>query len=98
MKKKIPQFIAPCLWSYDISQLDLKEDEEIIITQVLNYGIWRDLKWLYSVYGEQDVRKVVSNPRRGLWFPKVLNFWETVLEIKIPSEKKKKALFNLSPF
>lgn len=98
MKKKIPEFIAPCLWSYDINQLDLKEDEELIITQVLNYGVWKDVRWLCSVYTEDDIRKVISNPRRGLWFPKVLNFWETVLEIKIPSGKREKALFNLSPF
>ena len=98
MKNKIPEFVAPCLWSYDIKQIDLQEDKKLIITRVLNYGVWKDVKWLYSVYSEDDIKKVVSNPRRGLWFPKVLNFWETVLEIKIPRDKREKAIFKLCPF
>ena len=98
MKNKIPEFVAPCLWSYDIRQMDLQEDKKLIITQVLNYGVWKDVKWLYSVYNEEDIKGVVSNPRRGFWFPKVLNFWETVLEIKIPRDKREKAIFKLCPF
>jgi len=38
---------------------------------------------------------VVLNPRRGRWFEKVLNFWEIILKIKIPQEKKAKAIFKL---
>ena len=98
MKKKIPKFVAPCLWSYNINHMDLQEDKQLIIMQVLNYGTWRNIKWLYSVYTEDDIKKVVTNPGRGLWFPKVLNFWETVLEIKIPKNKREKALFKLTPF
>lgn len=97
MKNKIPKFITPCLWSYDINQMDLKDDKRLIITQVLNYGVWKDVKWLYSVYSEEDIKKVVSNPRRGLWFPKVLNLWETLLKIKIPKDKRDKAVFKLCP-
>jgi len=40
---------------------------------------------------------VVLNPRRGRWFEKVLNFWEIILKIKIPEEKKAKAIFKLGP-
>ena len=98
MKNKIPEFVAPCLWSYDIKQIDLQKDKKLIITQVLNYGNAKRIKWLYSVYTEEDIKEVVSNPRRGLWFPKVLNFWETVLEIKIPKDKREKAIFKLCPF
>ena len=98
MKNKIPKFIAPCLWSYNINRMDLEEDKELIITQVLNYGDAKRIKWLYSVYSENDIKKVVSNPRRGLWFPKVLNFWETVLKIKVPKDKREKAIFKLCPF
>ena len=83
MKNKVPEFIAPCLWSYDIKQIDLQEDKKLIITQVLNYGVWKDVKWLYSVYSEDDIKEVVSNPRRGLWFPK---------------DKREKAIFKLCPF
>lgn len=98
MKKKIPKNIIPCLWSYNIDNMDLAKDKEIIITQVLNYGDAGRIKWLYSVYTEEDLKEVVSNPRRGRWFPKVLNFWEIILKTKIPKKKKEKAIFKLDPF
>ncbi|MBU4294098.1 MAG: hypothetical protein KJ770_08630 [Actinobacteria bacterium] len=98
MKKKIPKNIIPCLWSYNIDNMDLAKDKEIIITQVLNYGDAGRIKWLYSVYTEEDLKEVVSNPRRGRWFPKVLNFWEIILKTKIPKKKKEKAIFKLDHF
>jgi len=98
MKKKIPENVAPCLWSYDIDNIDLKKDKEIIITQVLNYGDADRIKWLYSVYTQEDIKKVVLDPRRGRWFEKVLNFWEVILKIKVPEEKKERAIFKLDLF
>ncbi|MBM3701173.1 MAG: hypothetical protein FJW68_09725 [Actinobacteria bacterium] len=98
MKKIIPEYIAPCLWSYSIEDIDLKKDKEKIITQVLNYGSPERIKWLYSTYTEDDIKYVVLNPRRGMWFKKVLNFWEIMLEVKIPTDKKEKAIINICPF
>ena len=99
MKKnnKLPRFLQSVLWSYDLSKLDAKEDKETIITQVLNYGDWKDLKWLYSDYSEDEIRKVVKRPRRGLWFEKVLNFWEIMLGIRVPKKIREKAIFNINP-
>lgn len=99
MKKrnKLPGFLQSVLWSYDLKQMDLEEDKEIIITQVLNYGDWKDLKWLYSVYSEDDIKEVVSHPRRGLWFEKVLNFWEIMLGIRLPKKVRQKAIFRIEP-
>ncbi len=97
MKKNIPSFLQVVFPSYEVERLNLEEDEKLIITRVLNYGVWRDIKWLYSVYTEEDIKEVLLNPSRGVWFPKVLNFWETVLNIKIPKKKREKAIFRLYP-
>ncbi len=94
---RVPTFLKSVLWSYDLNQIDLKEDRELVITQVLNYGEWRDLEWLYSVYAEDDIRQVVSHPRRGRWFDKVLNFWEKMLDIRLPKKVRQKALFHIDP-
>ena len=93
-KIKIPQKMKWLFWSYDIRSLDLKEDKDYIIPQVLNYGTWEDVKWLYRVYPEKEIKKVVKNPRRGVWFEKVLNFWVTIFNIKIKKEIWEKAIFR----
>jgi len=95
--KKVPRQFQRVLWSYDISKMDLEEDKKEIITQVLNYGDWEDLKLLYKLYPEKEIKKVVKNPRRGVWFEKVLNFWLTIFNIKLKKENYQKAIFNLNP-
>ena len=81
-------------WSYDIESLDLKKDKDYIITQVLNYGTWEDLKWLFKIYSEKEIKEVVKNPRRGVWFRKVLNFWTKIFNIKLKKEVFNKAIFR----
>ena len=96
-RQRIPNFVERCLWSYDIKKLDLKKDKELIITQILNYGDEKRIKWLYSVYTEDEIKEVVRHPRRGQWFEKVLNFWEIMLGIRLPKKTKQKAIFSLPP-
>ena len=93
-KVRIPLKMKWLFWSYDIKSLDLKEDKEYIIAQTLNYGTWEDLKWLYGVYSEKEIKEVVRNPRRGVWFEKVLNFWTTIFDIQLKKEIWDKAIFR----
>jgi len=92
--KKVPKQFQRVLWSYDINKMNLKEDKKEIITQVLNYGTWEDLKLLYKLYPEKEIKKVIKNPRRGVWFEKVLNFWTTIFNIKLEKEVWQKAVFR----
>ena len=96
-RKRLPKFLQSVLWSYDLNKMDLKEDGNIIIRQVLNYGDWKDLKWLYSVYSEDEIKEVVVHPGRGLWFERVLNFWEIMLRIRLPKKVKENAIFRIEP-
>lgn len=61
MNKKVPKQFRTCLWSYDIKRMNLEKDKEVIITQVLNYGDWEDLKLLYKLYSKKDIKGVVKN-------------------------------------
>lgn len=95
--KRIPKFLQSVLWSYNLNEMDLEEDKEIIIRQVLNYGSWEDIKWLYSVYREKEIKEIVSHPKKGLWFEKVLNFWEKMFDIHIPKKIRHQSIFDIRP-
>lgn len=95
--KKIPKQFQRVLWSYDVNKLDLEEDKREIITQVLNYGTWEDVKLLFKIYPEKEIKKVVKNPRRGVWFEKVLNFWTLMFNIRLKKEVWERAIFSLKP-
>ena len=91
---KILEKLQNVLWSYNIKDLDLNEDRQYIIAQVLNYGDWADLKLLYKLYSEEDIKKVVKNPKRGVWFKKALNFWTIMLGVQTEKDIWEKAIFK----
>jgi hypothetical protein len=93
-KIKIPKSLQWLFWSYKIESLDLERDKDYIISQVLNYGTEKELKWLFKVYPEKEIKKIVKNPRRGVWFKKVLNFWLTIFGIKLKKKVFEKAIFR----
>jgi hypothetical protein len=93
-RMKIPKSLQWLFWSCKIESLDLKRDKDYIISQVLNYGTEKELKWLFKVYSEKEIKKVIKNPRRGVWFKKVLNFWTTIFKIKLKKEVFEKAIFR----
>lgn len=95
--KKLPKSFQRILWSYDTDKMNTKEDKREIITYVLNYGTWSDLKLLYKLYSEKDIKEGVSHPQRGVWLEKVLNFWTKMLDITIKKEVYEKAIFRLIP-
>ena len=92
---RIPSYIARCLWSFDLNNFDLERNKKLLITQVLNYDDWQGVKWLYEIYSEKEIREVIKHPRRGLWFRRVLNFWQIMLKVRIPQEEFQKAIIRL---
>jgi len=93
----IPKYLQSALWSYDVSRIDSIEHKDIIISQVLNHGNWKQLQWLLETYDTKDIKQAISEPKRGAWYDDVLNYWEQVLNLEIPKEARQKALFSLEP-
>lgn len=92
--KKVPKFLQSILWSYDINSLDRERDKELIITQVLNYGGWKEVRWLFKNYPEWQIKRIMKKPSRGVWFNKVLNFWTTFYNIKLEKNTYEDAIFE----
>lgn len=96
-QRTIPETLRHIFWSYDIDALDLQRDKRLIIAQVLNRGNGAAIRWLRTIYPENDLRAVVSAPQRGQWFPQVLTFWATILHIELSRTLYQKALRILDP-
>ena len=81
-KNKIPQFIKPYLWSYDINKIDIEKDKKLLVSAVLNWGDERSIKWLFKCYGKKKVIMISNSTPKGQWDKKSLNFWSLILNIK----------------
>lgn len=93
----LPKFLQPYLASYDLSQLDVEQDKELIMMEILNKGDDKAMVWLAKTYSRAEMRQVVKQPRRGMWFERALNYWCKILGVSIPKPVYKRALFNLNP-
>lgn len=93
----IPNFLQTYFASYELSSLDIKRDKDLIITEILNKGDEKAVRWLGGNYTAKDIKSVVSKPTRGMWLESTLNYWLKILSINLPPEIKKKAIINLNP-
>lgn len=94
----LPKFLQPYLASYDLSKLD-KDDAAVrqeLITQILNSGDDKAVRWLFKTYSKKTIKDVLRRPKRGIWFKDSLNYWQKILGIKISSSLAQKAVFRLT--
>lgn len=93
----IPKFLQPILASYRLNALDKDKDREIVITEVLNKGDGKALKWLGKIYSQEEIKKTIASPRRGMWARSVLLYWLKIFDIDyLSNEKVERALINLN--
>ena len=57
-KKAIPLALQSILWSSDIKDLDLEKNKNYIINQVLIYGTFKEISWLYKTYGKPQIIRI----------------------------------------
>ncbi len=91
MKKEIPKFLQPILWSANIKNLEQERDKNYIIHQVLLYGDFSDIRWLFKIYFLKNIRGVfLSSPKKI--YPKPLfklikNFVLDLKSVNLDEEK-----------
>jgi len=62
---KIPKSLQGVLWSKDVFSLDAQKDKSYIVHQILMYGNFEDIRWLFKTYPEDEIKKVfIKNPRK----------------------------------
>lgn len=77
----LPSAVRVCLWSYDVSALDLERDSTLIITNVLNYGTKEATDWLFSKYSASLIASVIQTPLPGRWDKKSLALWSLIFGV-----------------
>lgn len=94
----LPSFLQSCLPSYELESLEVKRDKKLIITQVLNYGDDKALRWLGKNYSAQQIKEVVFLPTRGMWAKSVLSYWLRIFNLRLPEKLFNKAIIDLNRF
>jgi hypothetical protein len=77
---KIPNFLRPFLWSYDLKKLDLEKNKEKIIFNILNFGNKKATDWLFKVYPKKEIIQTFKKIKPRLWQRRSYNFWKIIFE------------------
>jgi hypothetical protein len=65
MRKKVPIRLQGILWSKDVRNLDLEKDKVYIIHQILMYGDFSDIRYLFHTYSLKVIQSVfISSPKK----------------------------------
>ncbi len=79
LTQTIPQAVKNCLWSYEVDKLDLKENRNLIVFNVLNFGNEEAVNWLFENYDESEIISIAKITPKTAWSPKSLNYWSLIL-------------------
>lgn len=86
---RIPKRLQGVLWSVSVDKLDLNKNKRYIIHQILAYGTWDDIKWLFKTYTKSEISKVFTSYPSKDYKPEAFNFVSKYLLNlkKLPDER-----------
>ena len=77
----IPLSLTPFFQEYDITKLTPENDSHTIIERVLQYGNRMEIKWLFSIYSDGEIKEWIKRWSRDRLPEPHRTFWRIVLEI-----------------
>lgn len=78
---QLPTGTAWLFPEYDFEIMDLIEHQGVIIERILERGTWEQLRWLFSVYGEDCVAEWVQQHGFRLLLKRSFALWKLTLNI-----------------
>jgi len=70
----IPKSLQGILWSSPVNKLNLTKHEVYIIHQVLMYGNFNQLRWLFRTYSKKRIKDVFLNKPQKIYTKSALNY------------------------
>ncbi|MGC1378274.1 MAG: hypothetical protein WA821_18730 [Anaerolineales bacterium] len=79
---QIPVGLKPYFQEYDISQLDLVADADLIIQRALDFGDWEEIRWLFSTYHRKRIQLFLRKHGQRRLKPVTFHYWRKLLGIR----------------
>jgi len=79
---EIPARLKPYFQEYDVEQLDMTQDANLVIQRTLEFGTWDDLAWLFRAYGIERIRLFIRQRGERMLKPVSFNYWRKLLNVR----------------
>lgn len=75
----IPKHLQGVLWSADVTQLHTQRDAPYIVHQILSYGRFAEIEWLFANYPRSQIKEIfLTQPYKDYHAPR-FNFVKNYL-------------------
>lgn len=93
----IPASLQNYFQEYDLADLRLHKDANLIIHRTLEYGAWDDVRWLFQTYSRKRIQRFLREHGERWLKPVSFNYWRKLLRIRHwqPAPFGKGELWNL---
>jgi len=81
-EKPIPKSLQPYLQEYDLVDLGLQQDANLIIQRTLEFGTWDEIRWLFRVYSRRRVQRFLREHGERWLKPVTFNYWRKLLGLR----------------
>ncbi|MCX6791651.1 MAG: hypothetical protein NT149_01270 [Candidatus Gottesmanbacteria bacterium] len=79
MARVVPLSLQGVLWSKATSKLDCQRDKNYIIHQILSYGTWEHIRWLFDTYGRDEIKNIFLHYPAKNYTEKTFHFFGNVV-------------------
>ncbi len=79
--ENIPAGLHPYFQEYDVKDLNLTRDANLIIQRTLEFGTWDEVRWLFQLYGLKRVRLFLRQHGERWLKPMIFQYWRKLLRI-----------------
>ena len=81
-KLSIPSSLQANFQDYELVDLNLYRDANLIIQRTLEYGTWAEVRWLFQAYSRQRIQRFLREHGERWLSPVTFNYWRKLLRIR----------------
>ena len=78
----IPHSLQPYFQEYDLDDLHVRRDANLIIQRTLEYGTWDEVRWLFQAYIRQRIQRFLREHGERWLKPITFNYWRKLLKVR----------------
>lgn len=80
--QQVPRSLQPYFQEYDLSDLRLQRDANLIIQRTLEFGTWEEVRWLFETYTRKRIQRFLQEHGERWLKPVTFNYWRKLLGVR----------------
>jgi hypothetical protein len=78
----IPASLKPYFQDYNLEDLKIHRDANLIIQRTLEFGDWVEIYWLFQVYRRDRIQRFLREHGERWLKPVTFNYWRKLLDVR----------------